>query len=177
MYGKSLTKKEQTKMERAYEQEKDLISILHQIESDLKEENHQSLYRSNWGIPYKQNVWINLKTASKLDGTVCVRLQVDELVGGYRIPQESPSVLQSRQKDTKELLEKFEKGLRSEFKDRTGKALKLSKPDVKVYYELIATNGLYRFCAIKVATVTTELDGQTWPENEKERKKMELDDE
>lgn len=159
--------KDQTKYEKTFEKEKDLLSTLHQIAVDLREEYDQEIY-SKWGIPPKMAKWCRLKTFTDLDGDINIQLLVNELSGGYRINKEYPSELEKRGVETKKLLEKFEKLVRAEFKKRTGKALKISKGDTIVDWELIALNGLYNFFAIKTAKVRTELDGQSYPENEKE---------
>lgn len=159
--------KKQTKYEKTFEKEKDLLSTLHQISVDIREEYDQEMYK-DWGIPPKMMKWCRIKTFLDLDGNTNIQLLVDELSGGYRINKENPKELEKKGLETKKLLDKFEKSIRNEFKKRTGKTLKISKGDTIIDWELIALNGLYRFYAIKTAEVKTELDGQTYPENEKE---------
>lgn len=173
MRDKAYSKKEQTKMERAFEPEKDVFQVLHQIASDLREKNDQSIYK-DWGIPYKDGVWFDVKVSGLSNGNLSLRLDLHELVGGYRVNQERPSELESRSKDTKKLFDKFERELKKEFKKRSGKALSCSKGKTTVNWELVALNGLYRFFVVKVCEVKTKLDGQTWPADARERKEKEL---
>lgn len=168
--------KEQTKYEKSFEKEKDILSTLHQIAVDLREDNDQEMYKT-WGLPPKMAKWCRMKTTTDKDGDIAVQLLVDELSGGYRINKENPKELEKRGLETKRILDKFEKLIRGEFKKRTGKTLKLSKGDLIIDWELIALNGLYRFFAIKTAKVRTELDGQSWPEDEDDKASRTLENE
>lgn len=164
----SIKEKEQSKMERAYEQEKDLPAVLKQVAIDLREESDQALY-SQWGINPKEVEWCDIKIRGVGDEGVSVEFVVNQHVGGLRLPV-PVAELDKRMAETEKVLGRYESAFRKLFKEKTGKALRLSKAKTFVNREQVALNGLYRFFAIKQAMVRTELDGNPYPENSKDLK-------
>lgn len=160
MYTKIPEKKQSPRIP-VFDQNKDLPSVLHQIVQDMKENSEKELY-NKWGFPWKKVA--NFKI--KMRGNDGLELLFFKLEGGFRVPQEDRNILQRKALETKKDLEKFEKALKKEFKERTGKTLRLSKGKVDCNYELVAYNGLYRFFTIKQCDVKTELDGHTYGEDE-----------
>jgi hypothetical protein len=160
MHAHQTTKIKPAERQFVYEQGKDLTSTLYNIVQDMREEVDQNMI-NDWSISPKQ-----LKSCSaKVHGTgenPRVELRVSEMAGGYRVPAENPCVLSSRASDTVKLLDKFEKALKKEFKKRTGKALTIKKPQLRVDWQQVALNGLYQFIALRVGECTTKLQPQEW---------------
>lgn len=147
-------------IEPVFDLNKDVVRVLHQIVEDMKEDADRGI-KQKWGIPFKNLKNCDVKTGA--DGNVI--LLVFEHHGGFRVSQEDSTVLHKRALDTKKLLNTFEKELKKEFKERTGKALRFSKGITQCDFQLVAQNGLYRFWAFKNCQVKTELDGQEYKES------------
>lgn len=132
----------------------DVQTVLKQIVVDMKQGVDTSMM-NKWDIS-----WKDLKNcAIKMNGDSVV-FEVYEHVGGLRTKTENPFVLEARSKGTLELMDKFLKNVRKEFKERTGKNLTLKNQKKLCNWEMVATNGLYRFFCLLNATVGTALDGQ-----------------
>lgn len=155
-----ITKFKPMPREIAYEQGKDLTSTLHNIVVDMREERDQSMI-NDWGISPLQlkQCLIRVHGTGKKPK---VEFRVSEFHGGYRHPGADPCELANRAKDTRKLLTKFEKAVKKEFKRRTGKTLSIRKAEEKVDWQAVASNGLYKFIALKVGDCHTELEPQSW---------------
>lgn len=147
-------------MEPVFDVNKDVFRVLHQIVVDMREDADRGL-KKKWGVPFKCLKHCNVKTGA--NNTLI--LLVYELHGGFRTRHEDATVLQKRAGDTRKLLKTFENELKKEFKERTGKALRLSKGVTHCDSELIAQNGLYRFWAFKNCEIRTESEGQEYKES------------
>jgi hypothetical protein len=147
-------------MEPVFDLDKETFRVLHQIVQDMKEDADRTKIK-NWGVPVKSLKNCSIKTHS--NGTAS--LVVFELHGGLRVRQEPEENLRKRSMETVKLLKLFEKELKKRFKDKTGKALKLTQEQTSCHHELVATNGLYRFWAYKHCYIKTELDGQEYKES------------
>lgn len=168
------TKPEDSKTVRAYAQEQDLDALVHQCDVDLREENDQGIY-NDW-LPYKQSKWCRLKTYGNGEtGELRVVFMVDRLDNGLRVPRTDSKEINKFCRETEKILEKYIKAFRECFKNKAGKAVRLSKMKAHPTQAApVALNGLYRIVAMKEAVVTTKLDGQSWPESNKEATKKEL---
>jgi hypothetical protein len=146
--------KKQTEMEPVYDQTVDLQATIHQIVSDLKEQQNQDM-RKVYALPWKEVEYASVKFGgNKLE------LIVNILDGSLREPKRNPAELQARLKDVYDILHRFEDAVRKEFRKRTGKALTWVDPKEFGDCELIALNGLHRYFAIKLGEVKTKLVGQ-----------------
>ncbi len=153
--------KKQTEMEPLYRLDKDLITVLHQICKDLRDKENSEI-RETWGVSWKEMSWCNILTGGDV-----LELKVERLDGSFREPRLAVDELRKKQKETTDLLKKFEKALRKEFKKRTGKALSFTgKKQEMSDFERIALNGVYRFVAAKKGHVKTSLPGQSFDEND-----------
>ncbi len=153
-----ITPKEQSEPEKMYDPDKDLFHTLHQVVRDMKEMANQEMY-NDWGISYKQLKTCDIKTT----GTGKIAFEVNHFHGGlFQVGKEDRDELIARQKDTKKLLDKFEESVKKEFKKRTGKTLKMTNAETHINWELVSSNALYRFYAIRIADLKTELDGQSY---------------
>lgn len=148
--------KKQTKMEPVYDQSKDLHATLFQIVEDLKEKRNEEL-RQELAVSWKELQWCDIKF-----GGNTLELRVNILDGALREPQKHTQELQKKLKEVYAVLDRFEKAVRKEFKNRTKKALTWNKPKEFANFELIAMNGLYRFYALKVGEIKTTLPGQSF---------------
>jgi hypothetical protein len=61
-------------------------------------------------------------------------------------------------RDTVNLLSKFEKEIRKQFKERTGKALTLKDAKIFVNWQKIALNGLYKYVAVKSGVYNDKIE-------------------
>lgn len=153
-----ITSKDQSQPEKVYDGDKDLPHSLHQIVADMKEKANQEMY-NDWSISYKDLKTCDIKTT----GTGKIALEVNQFFGGlFQVGKEDVKEMVERGKDTKKLLDKFESALKKEFKKRTGKTLKMTNVETFVNWELVSSNHLYRFFAIRTADLKTELDGQSY---------------
>lgn len=144
-----------------FKNEKDLPHLLKQIVVDIHDEANKKIY-NNWNVSYKDIKNCNVKLLFDNE----VQLEVCELYGGFQIGEEDPRELAARAKDTRKLMANFVKDLKKRFKEKSGKNLGFKQLSEKVNFELIATNGLYRFYCIKRVKVSTKLEGQDWSEDE-----------
>lgn len=151
---------ENPKIEPVYNLNGETFVVLHQIVADMREDADRYL-KNKWNIPFKSLKHCTIKTNS--DGTLT--MIVHELHGGFRVRQEPVEVLQKRAQDTIKLLKSFEKELKREYKQRTKKTLNLSGGVTSCDYQLIATNGLYKFFAIKHCKINKTLDGQEYKDS------------
>lgn len=153
--------KKQSEMEPVYRLDKDLGSVLHQICTDLRNKENSEI-RKEWGVSYHEMSWCSIKTGGDM-----LELRVERLDGSFREPALNVDELRKKNKETAELLKKFEKAVRKEFKSRTGKALSfVGKKVEKSDYERVALNGVYRFIACKKGHVKTTLDGQSFSDDD-----------
>lgn len=159
MSNKRLTTKGFKEMEsnKVYHEDKDIVATLHAIKTKLKDDADKAMY-NDWGIAPTQLKSCDIKVSKDSDDKIVVQLKVNEFHGGFRVPSEDPRHLEARGKETLELLKKLESAVKKEFKEKTGKTLRLEKSTPKVDWQLVALNGLYQFVALRSAKVNTELD-------------------
>lgn len=142
--------------------DQNLQSVLQQITSELKLEGNK--LAAKYDLPWRDLEYCNISFTGTEDGKE-LTMKVENRKGGFRVGKADPTVnafnakeLQSYLGDIRKILKNFEKALKKEFKEKTGKALRLTSPKEFANYELVATNGLYRFFAIKTAAVDASLD-------------------
>lgn len=148
--------KKQTPMEPVFDLNADVQRVVHQIISDLREKENDEL-RKKLAVNWKELEWFNVKFSGNV-----MQISVTKLDGSLRMPQAPPGELQKRLKECYECLHKFEKALREEFRDRTGKALTWKDAKEHADFQLVALNGLYQFVAKKIGEVKTVLPGQSY---------------
>lgn len=149
--------KKQSEMEPVYRLDKDLSTVLHQIVKDLSDKENSEI-RNKWGVSFKEMSWCNLRL-----GGDALELKVEKLDGSLREPVMQVAEIRKKLKETETLLGKFEKAVKKEFKERTGKTLSfVGKGKTGSDHGLVALNGLYRFVAYKRAIIKTSLDGQSF---------------
>jgi len=141
--------------EPVYEQGKDVVSTLHNIANDIREDANQAMI-NDWSISPKALKSCNLKVHGTND-VMKVEFRVSEFQGGYRVPAENPHILAARADETYKLLKKFEDLVKKEFKSRAGKTLTLKNKKENVDWKLVALNGLYQFTAVKVYDCPVDL--------------------
>ncbi len=145
---------EQTPGEPVMDLTADLAVVLHQIVKEIQTE--EGLRPSAEMVSYKDIVGFNMQL---LNNDV-IRLLVTEVRGGFRTSPMVSRELNTAVREVTKELNKFEKKLRTRFKEITGKALRLSAASERCDHERVALNGLYRFCAQKTATIKTTLGGK-----------------
>lgn len=151
----------QTEMEPVFRLDRDLGSVVHQIAQDLRNKENSELYK-NYGVSWKEMSWCSVKMAGDI-----LQLKVERLDGSFREPALNVDELRKKNKEILDLLKKFEKTLRKEFKSRTGKAFSFTGKTVeKADFERVALNGVYRFVAMKKGHVRTTLDGQSFDKDD-----------
>lgn len=159
MSNKHLITKGLKEMEsgKVYHEDKDVVATLHAIKTKLRDDVDKAMY-NDWGIAPEKLKSCDLKVSKDSDGKIVLQLKVSEMHGGHRVPVEDPRNLEARGKETLALLKKLEAAVKKEFKEKTGKTLRLAASDAKVDWQLVALNGLYQFVALRSAKVNTELD-------------------
>lgn len=142
--------------------DQNLQSVLQQITSEMKMAGNK--LAAKYDLPWRELEYCNISFTGKEEGQE-LTMKVENRKGGFRVGRSDPTInsfnakeLQSHLQDIRKILKNFEKALKKEFKERTGKALRLTKPKEFANYELVAANGLYRFFAIKVAEVDASLE-------------------
>lgn len=148
--------KKQTEVEPVYDFNVDVQGVIHQIVSDLENEKNQELMK-RMDLSWKELQWFKVKT-----GQNYLEITINMLDGSLREPKQNPQECQKKLKETIKLLEKYESGLRTEFRARTKKALTWVNSDIKADFEFVALNGLCRFYASKFGEIKTKLPGQTF---------------
>lgn len=141
---------------RAYKLDKDVHQVLHNIVSDIM---HDKSLKNKWNLPFKDGYWCNIKIHGDQ-----MELRTECLKGGFRTNKADILELQKFARETKKDLGKFERAVRSEFKKRTGKALKWGKGKEFCNYEMIAMNGMYKFYCYKSGPIKVDLGGQEFSE-------------
>lgn len=142
---------------RVYKLDRDLEQVIHNIVVSLKNDKEMT---NKWNLGPKQDHWFNVK----IQGPE-MELRVECLKGGWRTQRLDVNEMQQYAKEVVKLLGKFEKAVRSEFKERTGKALRWGKGKEYVNYEPVALNNLYKFYAFKSGPVRVSVDRQEWNED------------
>lgn len=150
-----------------YKLDRDLEQVIHNIVNDLKFDKE---LKNKWDIPVKGDYWMNVKIQGPH-----MELRVECLKGGWRSNHVSDVVeMQKFATEVKKHLSQFEKAVRSEFKTRTGKALRWGKGKEFVNYEPVALNNLYKFYAHKSGPVKVSIDRQEWSEDGPELNKVKV---
>lgn len=154
---KKASKKMPQAMERVpvFKQNQDMNSVISSIVYEMKDDNNKLAAKYN--LPWTQMRFCNIKfTGDKLI------LSVEERKGGFKIRDENPRIINKQLAEIKQLMEKFEKSLKEEFKERTGKTLTLKNKETKADCNRVALNGLYRFFCIRSADASSKVEGQTF---------------
>lgn len=145
---------------KAYTPHVNVDATIKQIVADMKQKDNEGTYSKYTIMPNDLSHFY-----VKMSGDTIV-FGVNETAGGYRIPEANVVQLQKRMKEVQKRLDKRIKEVRKEFKERAGKALRLSEQETYGNWELIASNGLYRFHAFQTAQVAVELPGQQFSDED-----------
>lgn len=149
-----------------YKLDKDTFQVLHQIVHDLRYEKE---LKNKWNLPVKDDYWYNINFHGDQ-----MELRVECLKGGFRSSRVDSLELQRLAGETKKLFDKFEKMVRSEFKDRAGKSLVWGRGNQYCNYEKVAMNNLYKFYCVKNGPVRVNLGGQEFSEDGPELNKGDI---
>lgn len=150
-----------------YKFDRDLEQILHNI---VNQWNRNKDYKKRWNINPKEEVFVNVKLAGNV-----LELRVEGLRGGWRTSRVDQLEMERFAKEMERALKEAEKDLRKEFKEKSGKAFKWSRAKVKVNYEPIALNNLYKFTASKTGEVKVTVERQEHSEGSPKLNKAKTD--
>lgn len=148
--------KKQSPQEPVFDFYADVNGVVKQIVADLKEKSNEEV-RDRAGVNWKELEWCNAKMSGKT-----LQISVVRIDGSLRMPKLDQKELQKRLVETTNLLHRFEKAIREEFRKRTKKALTWIDPKEMADYQLVSMNGLYTFTAKKIGDVKTILPGQKY---------------
>lgn len=148
-------KVEVTKRVPVFDQNQDLHSTISSIVYDMKDDNN--VLAAKFNLPWTQMKFCNVKFAGDK-----IILNVEERKGGFKIHDENPKIINKQLSEITKLMDKFEKALKAEFKERTGKNLSIKGKTTKSDCMRVALNGLYRFFCIRTGEVSAKLEGQTF---------------
>lgn len=135
--------------------DQNLQSVLQTITNEMKLDSNK--LAAKYDLPWKELEYCNISFTGKEEGQE-LTMKVEDRKGGFRVGAGDAAALQAKLSDIRKTLSNFEKALKKEFKERTGKALRLTKPKEIANYEMVALNGLYRFFAIKTVCVDASLE-------------------
>jgi hypothetical protein len=150
-------KNTQSKRQIVYEQGKDAISVLHNIVSDMRDERNKEML-NRWDISHTELKGCDIKVSSAGVGAYSISIIATEYKGDLRKFPMDASMQKKLSRDTVNLLSKFEKEIRKQFKERTGKALTLKDAKIFVNWQKIALNGLYKYVAVKSGVYNDKIE-------------------
>lgn len=139
----------------SFKLDQDMHSVISSLVYEMKEDNNK--LAAKYDLPWTQAKYCNVQ----FEGDQII-MKVEERKGGFRIRGENGKVLNSQLADVIKLGEKFEKAIKKEFKERTGKALTIKGKSTKSDFEMVAYNGLYRFFTITTGKVSSKVEGQSF---------------
>lgn len=136
--------------------DQNLQSVIQNITNELKTEGNK--LAATFNLPWRKLEYCNVSFTGTEEGTIRLTMKVEDRKGGFRVQRDDASHLQDRLREIRDVLKNFEKALKAEFKERTGKALKMKAPKEFADFEMVAPNGLYRFYAMKSVEVSSALE-------------------